>query len=111
MRGVLRSRFMCGPVISTTRASTRVRLHVLGHTPEAAEAAPRPPPPAGSSLRIRQRAAARVATLFLETPLDALIPFVPSFVFAYLLYCPWLLLPLLVSRREHQLEQCSPRRA
>jgi membrane-associated phospholipid phosphatase len=48
--------------------------------------------------------AARVAALPLETPIDALIPFVPSFVFAYLLYYPWLLLPLFVARRAHQLE-------
>lgn len=48
--------------------------------------------------------AARVALLPLEMPIDPLIPFVPSFVFAYFLYYPWLLLPLFIARREHQLQ-------
>jgi membrane-associated phospholipid phosphatase len=48
--------------------------------------------------------AARVATLRLETPVDTLIPFVPSFVFAYLLYYALLLLPLFVFRRSYQLD-------
>ena len=39
---------------------------------------------------------ARHAQLALETPLDALVPFVPAFMFAYLLYYPWVLLPLFV---------------
>lgn len=37
-------------------------------------------------------------TLGLETKLDAYVPFVPLFVFPYLLYYPWLLLPVFVLR-------------
>lgn len=44
--------------------------------------------------------AATSSPLPLETPVDAYIPFVPAFVFAYLLYYPWLLLPALVIRRR-----------
>ena len=47
------------------------------------------------------RNAGRVTPLALETELDRMIPLVPSFVFAYLLYYPWLLLPLTVLRRAH----------
>jgi hypothetical protein len=44
---------------------------------------------------------AMLRPLPLETPPDAHVPFVPEFVFAYLLYYPWLLLPALVlPRRE-----------
>jgi membrane-associated phospholipid phosphatase len=36
----------------------------------------------------------------LETRIDAYIPFRPEFVFAYFLYYPWLLWPLVLRRRE-----------
>ena len=36
--------------------------------------------------------------LALETKLDAYVPFVPQFVFPYLMYYPWLLLPVFVLR-------------
>lgn len=37
-------------------------------------------------------------SLPLETRLDAYIPFVPEFIFPYLFYYPWLLMPLFVLR-------------
>ena len=43
---------------------------------------------------------ATITALRLETHADALIPFQPAFVFAYLLYYPWLLLPLAVLRER-----------
>jgi membrane-associated phospholipid phosphatase len=45
----------------------------------------------------------RLAPLALETPLDHAIPFVPAFVFAYLLYYPWLFLPFTVLRSRRDL--------
>jgi membrane-associated phospholipid phosphatase len=45
--------------------------------------------------------ASEVKSIPLETGLDAHIPFVPAFIFAYLLYYPWLLLPVpILKRRE-----------
>lgn len=45
--------------------------------------------------------APQLRPLPLETPLDAYVPLVPAFVFAYLLYYPWMLLPAVaLSRRE-----------
>lgn len=37
-------------------------------------------------------------TLSLETPVDAVIPFVPAFIFIYVLYYPWVIMPLFVVR-------------
>jgi membrane-associated phospholipid phosphatase len=52
-----------------------------------------------------QAHASRIAPLALVTPLDARIPFMPWFVFAYLLYYVWLIIPLVVIRRAEQLDR------
>jgi membrane-associated phospholipid phosphatase len=44
--------------------------------------------------------AASLKPLPLETALDPYIPFVPAFIFAYLLYYPWLLLPVPILQRS-----------
>jgi len=48
---------------------------------------------------------AALTPLRLETPLDAVVPFVPWFVFAYVLYYPWLLIPLFAVRRAEELRR------
>ena len=45
------------------------------------------------------REAAGVTPIALETALDARVPFLPVFVFAYFLYYPWLLLPLVAVQK------------
>lgn len=44
--------------------------------------------------------AIRAYSTELLTPLDAYVPFVPEFIFAYLLYYPWVLSPVVVIRER-----------
>ena len=64
---------------------------------------------AASFLYVDARNAALTAsssTLPLETAVDAWLPFIPHFVFAYILYYPWLLLPLRVLQTRESFFRC-----